>query len=390
MIPCVPLGELCDIVVGRTPARANPAYWGPGEPWLSITDMNQGSDIATTREQITATGAAKGKRVFPGTVLLSFKLSIGKVGIARVPLFTNEAIAALPIKDPARLDSGYLVRALAAVDWRGRSNRAAMGVVLNKAKLQTIPIPLPPIEEQRRIAAILDQADAIRTKRRQVLAHLDALTQSTFHALFGDPTGGDWELAPLGEVVERIDNGASPNCEARPARPDEWGVLKLGAVTYGTFRAGENKAYLGQLGGMSLNEVRPGDVLMTRKNTRELVGAVAVVDDVRPRLLLPDLIFRLELDRARVDPRYFQAMMMSERVRAAVRGLSSGSAASMPNISKARLRTLTIGLPPIRLQRQFDSRVAAINAQRALIGHARAADDELFASLQSRAFGGEL
>ncbi|MFC4616826.1 restriction endonuclease subunit S [Cellulomonas algicola] len=256
--------------------------------------------------------------------------------------------------------------------------------------LKEIRIPRPPIEEQRRLAGILDQADAIRAKRRRVLTHLDSLVQSVFHEMFGDTVGEGWERAALGDVVERIDNGTSPNCENRPAESNEWGVLKLGAVTYGVFRAGENKAYLGQVGGMSLNEVRPGDVLMTRKNTRELVGAVAVVDDVRPRLLLPDLIFRLELDRARVDPRYFQAMMMSERVRAAVRGLSNGSAASMPNISKARLRTLTIGLPPIRLQRQFNDRVAAIHAQRGMVERAIAADEELFASLQSRAFRGEL
>ena len=256
--------------------------------------------------------------------------------------------------------------------------------------LKEISVPRPPIEEQRRITTILDQAEAIRIKRRQVLAHLDALVQSTFHEMFRDPIGEGWERVPLGQVVGRIDNGTSPNCESRPAEADEWGVLKLGSVTYGVFRPGENKAYLGQVGGMSLNEVRPGDVLMTRKNTRELVGAVAVVDDVRPRLLLPDLIFRLELDRARVDPRYFQVMMMSGRIRAAVRSLSNGSAASMPNISKARLRTLEIDLPPIRLQRQFNGRIAAINVQRDVIERAAAADEELFLSLQSRAFRGEL
>lgn len=269
-------------------------------------------------------------------------------------------------------------------------NKSAAVPGLNRDDVYRLPVDVPPIEEQRRIAAILDQADAIRTKRRQVLAHLDTLVEATFHAMFGNPVGGDWACAPLGEVVERIDSGTSPNCESRPAGTDEWGVLKLGAVTYGVFRPSENKAYLGSIGPMSVNEVHPGDVLMTRKNTRELVGAVAVVEDVRPRLLLPDLIFRLEIDRERMTPWYFQAMMMSGLLRAAVRSLSSGSAASMPNISKARLRTLTIGVPPISVQRQFDRRVTAVNAQRALIERALAADDELFASLQSRAFRGEL
>ena len=75
----VALTELCDINVGRTPSRDNPAFWGIGAPWLSIADMNQGREILRTKEQITSEAARAGKLVEPGTVLLSFKLSIGKV-----------------------------------------------------------------------------------------------------------------------------------------------------------------------------------------------------------------------------------------------------------------------------------------------------------------------
>lgn len=170
------LDELCEINVGRTPARAEPAFWGSGHRWLSIADMNQGLSIRDTKEQITAAGARAGKVVQPGTVLLSFKLSIGKVAIADVPLYTNEAIAALPIKDDALLDARYLMRALQAMDLASGSNRAAMGATLNKRSLAQIQLPLVSLPEQRRIAAILDQADAIRAKRRQVRAHLDSLT----------------------------------------------------------------------------------------------------------------------------------------------------------------------------------------------------------------------
>lgn len=251
-------------------------------------------------------------------------------------------------------------------------------------------IPIPPLEEQRRTAGILDQADAIRAKRRQVLAHLDTLTQSIFYDMFGDVGDDRWNRIPLGDLVARIDNGTSPNCETRPAKPHEWGVLKLGAVTYGQFQPEENKAFLGNVASMVANEVQAGDVLMTRKNTRELVGAVALVDEVRPHLLLPDLIFRLHLDLDRIDPRYFQALMMNPRKRSAVRDLASGSAASMPNISKARLSKLLIELPPLDLQRRFAARAKQINAQRALVQRALDVDNELFASLQDRAFRGEL
>ena len=138
------------------------------------------------------------------------------------------------------------------------------------------------------------------------------------------------------------------------------------------------------------NEVRVGDVLMTRKNTRDFVGAVAVVDRTRPQLLLPDLIFRLQLDRARLGARYFQAMMMSARMRPQVQGLSSGSSGSMPNISKARLATLKIGVPPLEVQHQFAARVERIDSQRAVVQCSLDALDEVFASLQARAFSGRL
>lgn len=166
--------------------------------------------------------------------------------------------------------------------------------------------------------------------------------------------------------------------------------LKLGAVTYGIFRPEENKAFLGEVGSLRLNEVRPGDVLMTRKNTRELVGAVAVVGDVRAGLLIPDLIFRLHLDSARLNRHYFQALMMSGRKRTEVRLLASGSAASMPNISKARLKTLPIEVPPLHLQELFAGRRGQLASQEEAIRKVCSVDDELFASLQSRAFRGEL
>lgn len=152
------LHELCEINVGRTPARANLGFWGEGEPWLSIADMNQGRIITRTKEQITAAGARAGRQVPPGTVLLSFKLSIGKVALAGIPLYTNEAIAALPIRDAERLDHRYLMRALEVLDLVGDSNRAAMGATLNKATLARVRVPLPPLGEQQRIVAILDQA----------------------------------------------------------------------------------------------------------------------------------------------------------------------------------------------------------------------------------------
>ena len=335
------------------------------------------------------------KVVQPGEfAYATIHLDEGSIGIAPERALISPMYTVFKIDD-LRVDPGYLIRFLKsprALTYYPQLGKGAIHrrKAISLAALGALPVPLPPLPKQRRIATILDHVDALRTKRRHVLAHLDALTQSIFHDMFGDVIGSPWPRVRFGEIVSKIDNGTSPNAEARSAEADEWGVLRLGAVTYGVFRPGENKAYLGDVGSMTANEVRAGDVLMTRKNTRDLVGAVAVVDEVRPRLLLPDLIFRLHLDLARLNRRYFQALMMNPRKRPAVRDLSSGSAASMPNISKARLNTLPIELPPLDLQREFAARVERISTQRTAVQHALAADDELFASLQSRAFRGEL
>jgi len=153
--PVKTLDEVCDINIGRTPSRANNTYWENGtHHWLSIADMSQGVEITDTKEKITesAVKACNCKIVSANTVLMSFKLSIGKLGINKIPLYTNEAIAALPIKDERLLHQRYLLHYLKTVDFAKGVDRAAKGLTLNKEKLKQINIVLPPLAEQRRIA----------------------------------------------------------------------------------------------------------------------------------------------------------------------------------------------------------------------------------------------
>lgn len=387
----VALGELI------RPAKATRA--GSGDyPLLSMT-MHGGlvDQAAKFKKRVASEDISAYKVIRRGQLVVGFPID---EGVLDFQLLYDEGIVSpaygvWDLTDPTRVHALYLKKYLRSADALAYYKGKLRGSTARRRSLPAevfldLRVPLPGIEEQRRIAAILDHADALRAKRRQVLAHLDTLTQSIFHEMFGRPGDARWKSAPFGDLVSRVDNGTSPNCESRPASDGEWGVLKLGAVTYGVFQPSENKAYLGDVGSMESNEVQPGDVLMTRKNTRELVGAVALVDDVRPQLLLPDLIFRLHLDLARIDRRYFHALMMNPVKRPAVRDLSSGSAASMPNISKARLATLPVEVPPLELQLAFAHRVQVVNAQSTAVLVAQAADDHLFTSLQSRAFRGDL
>jgi len=259
--------------------------------------------------------------------------------------------------------------------------------------VEELDIPLPPVAEQRRIAEVLDRAEALRAKRRAALAQLDTLTQSIFLDMFGDPATNPkgWVQVSFSQLLARIESGWSPACLDRPVSGDEWGVLKLGAVTWCEYDPKENKALPTGLIPDKEIEVKAGDLLFTRKNTYDLVAACALVGATPPRLLMSDLIFRFQLRQdADIDSCFLHRYLIYPTKRRQVQNLAGGSPGSMPNISKARLQTVPIAIPPITLQKAFASRIASIeelkSSQRASLSEV----DDLFASLQHRAFRGEL
>ena len=391
----VPLQQICDIQIGKTPSRSVPEYWGGELPWVTISDLAARRIVTTTKERITRIGAAKSRsRLIPrGTLLLSFKLSLGKRAVSGCDLFTNEAIAALRVLDHDVADRDYLYWALGSIDYGRLVDRAAKGKTLNKAKLKILQIPLPTLAEQKRIAGILDAADALRVRRREALAQLDTLLQSTFLDMFGDPVTNpmEWEIEGFDNWLDNIDSGWSPKCLNRKALIDEWGVLKLGAVTWCEFDESAQKALPPSLAPRPELEVAPGDLLFSRKNTHDLVAAVAYVHKVRPKLMLSDLIFRLRLKSGiEMTPAFLWQLLIQPKQRQVIQRFASGSAGSMPNISKAKLKTQQLIKPPIDLQHRFATIVESVEQQKIRQRAHLAELDTLFASLQSRAFRGDL
>ena len=188
----------------------------------------------------------------------------------------------------------------------------------------------------------------------------------SFHAaMFGDPASNpkEWPIAALGELLESIDSGKSPRCLDRPKAGDEWGVLRLSALKDSLYNESDHKTLpAGEVPDTRV-EIRTGDLLFSRKNTAELVGTPAYVWETGGRILLPDLIFRLRLrPDALVHPLYLWALLQTPHLRQRIRQLAVGTAASMPNISKERLRTLPVMLPPAGLQEDFAQRMVALRA----------------------------
>lgn len=170
---------------------------------------------------------------------------------------------------------------------------------------------------------------------------------------------------PLRRVLTRIEQGWSPQASNLPADGDEWAVLKLSAVARGVFRPEENKALPASESPNEALAVRPGDLLMTRANTPELVGDVCVVGETPPRRMIPDLIYRLTSGRSATPP-YLCWYLQSRPARAEIEVLARGASQSMVKISQSHIRSLTLRLPPLDVQRAIadflDRKTAALDA----------------------------
>ena len=299
------------------------------------------------------------------------------------------------LPDEIKVDKRYLRHGLegAIIDMQQHLHGATMQHV-NRGEFLKTKLYLPPIDQQKRIAAILDKAEELRRLRRQSIEHLDVLSRSIFIEMFGDPVTNPkgWDRVMFSDLLLKIESGHSPNCLDRPVIEDkEWGVLKLGAITSCKYNPLENKALPPNEKPHLELEVKVGDLLFTRKNTYELVAACALVLTTIPNLLLPDLIFRfrLKLD-APMNSSFLHQLLINPAKRREIQKLASGSSSSMPNISKAKLQSILIEVPPLSLQQEFAQRIEAIESLKAKHRESLTHLDTLFASLQHRAFRGEL
>lgn len=387
------LSELLDISIGRTPSRNEPAYWGKGYRWVSIRDLSS-KTVTETKEQITdlALKKVRCKIVKKGTLLFSFKLTIGKMAFAGCDLFTNEAIAAFPIKDGRKLNSEFLYYALQSATFGG-SNQAVMGKTLNSKSLAEIEIPLPPIEDQIRIAHILSKVEGLITQRKQHLQQLDDLLKSVFLEMFGDPVRNEkaWDIQPCEKAVWDISSGTSYGGEDRAfVNHDEVGVLKISAVTKGTFDPVEFKVVNPAKITKTLRFVKCGDFLFSRANTVELVAACCVVPQDYTQLFLPDKLWVLTLNPELVKPQFLNYLLKNERYRDVVRNLASGGHDSMLNISMKKFMTLDVPCPPVDIQNQFSAVVKKVEGIKSHYQQSLTDLESLYGALSQLAFKGEL
>lgn len=351
----VKITEVCDIQVGKTPSRSNPSYWGDGSLWLSIADMNQGSILEFTKETITPKAVKECNcRIVPqNTVLFSFKLSIGKVGITKVPMYTNEAIAAFIIKDLSKLDPRFLLYVLKSVDHSIGSNKAVMGKTLNKEQLKKIEIPQLPIEDQKRIVKILDQADNIRRKRREAISLLGDYLKSVFLEMFGDLriNNYDWKLVNLGDISDIV-SGVTKGQKYNGKKLIEVPYLRVANVQEGYLDLSEIKT----ISTTSLNidklRLKVGDILMTEGGDYDKLGRGAIWHGEIPDCIHQNHIFRVRLNPSRINPEFFSALLLTPFAKEYFLRASKKTT-NLATINMTQLKALPVPLVTIALQNKF-------------------------------------
>ncbi|MGV6986610.1 restriction endonuclease subunit S [Providencia hangzhouensis] len=336
-------------------------------------------------------GNLKAKTIPKGTIVFA---KIGEAikqnfrAVTTVEMVIDNNVMGL-VPDNNLVDTNYLFYFMRSLDLYQFSGATTIPA-LRKSMLENIQIPLPPLSEQKRIAAILDKADSIRQKREQAIKLADDFLRSTFLAMFGDPVGNpkEWKKDKIKKGVLDIASGWSATGENTPCKSDEFGVLKISSVTSGIFKPEENKIvhYESIPASKKLIHPKKGDLLFSRANTRELVAAICMVHQNYDNLFLPDKLWTIKLNHELLLPEFFLILIQNEKVRELLTKQATGTSGSMLNISKNKFEETEIIFPEINVQKDFCNAFRkTINLKAKLIKSNELAN-ESFNSLSQKVF----
>ncbi len=392
--------------------------WGQKEPdadftYIDVGSIDQRLGVIHKPSTLTAQDAPSRARkvVQQGTVIYStvrpYLLNIAIVDQA----FDPEPIAstAFAIIHPfAGIDARFVYRYLRSPVFVRYVESCQTGIAypaINDRQFFSAWFPLPPLAEQQRIVAKVDElmalcdaleeensaamaahqrlvetllatltasahADELATNWQRLSMHfdnlftteasVDALKQAALEmAMRGKLTGSgeEWPLHPLGDYVTDAAAGWSPKCIETPRSEGQWGVLKVSAVTWGRFQPEENKELPPSLQPRQDAEVKPGDFLISRANTAELVArSVVVPSDAPEKLMMSDKIIRFRFDD-RIDPKYINLIHASPYARSYYARVAGGTSSSMKNVSQAQIRALRVPVPHVAEQQRIVAKV---------------------------------
>lgn len=378
----VPLGE---IITGAKVFKA-----GSGEyPLLSMT-MHHGlvRQEDKFRKPVASRDLSQYKVAFRGQLVVGFPIDEGVLSFQMLvdAGIVSPAYGIWDLRNPDAVDRSYLEKYLRSPQARNYYLAKLRGSTARRRTLPrevflAMPIPLPPVGEQRRIAAILDKADELRTIRRQTLADLGTLTQAVFTEMFGDPTTAS-DSVPFSDLTTRITYGfTSPMEHVSDGIPILTGKnVLMGAIDMDNVHFGIPD----QVSALT-DKSKPnlGDILITKDGT---IGRCAVVRSVP--ICINQSVALVQLHRDKVLPEYVQGMLSHPSVQLKLHGMKKGN--SMPHLQITQLAKMRVPLPPLELQRGYSAKLLQVDTvRRNCVAHLSALD-ALFTTLQYRAFKGEL
>lgn len=353
------MGEVAKVVGGSTPKTGEPSYWGGDIPWITPDDLSGFSDkyIERGRRSITQAGygSCSAQMVPAGTVLFTSRAPIGYVAIAANPVCTNQGFKSFVCGEDA--DAEYVYWYLRASVNLARSLASGTTFLeLSGKAAARMPIPLPPLDEQRRIVGAVEaqmtrleagSVDIVAARKRvrgyrtQVLARAAASEDG-------------WMVERLGDLLTSLRNGLSHKPEGSDGVP----ILRISSVRAMSVDL-EDTRFLDRDKADDAFLVREGDLLFTRYNGNpELVGVCGRVKGLRRPTLHPDKVIRGRVDMALADPEYLEIALNTgvsrEHIRRAVK-----TTAGQAGIAGADLKAAPVPLPPLALQRRIAEAVQA-------------------------------
>lgn len=349
------IGDLFTLQMGKTPARSNSSFWGNGHIWVSISDLsNCNKYIASSRELITDDAVQEsGIRIVPqGTLIMSFKLSLGKTAITASNLYTNEAIMAFIDKKIVPLDINYVYHLFNNWDWSRATNKAVMGLTLNKATLSQIKIPIPSLNTQKAIANILDKIDESITLRKRQLEIFNQLVKSRFLERFGDPIINpfDYPIHELGDYIENLTSGSRGWARYYADDGNAWFITiknvkncKITVDNMQTINAPDNAE-------AKRTRVKEGDLLISI--TADLGRTGVVTKEIANKgSYINQHLSCIRLNRHALEPLYVAYFMESEAGKRQFK--KENQSAVKAGINFKSIQSLKLMVPPLVRQEEF-------------------------------------
>ena len=370
------LGEVCDFYAGtgfpnEYQGRATGKYpfYKVGDISKNVLEGNRELKTCANYVEEDVVQKLKGSILPPKTIVfakIGEALKLNRRAITSCECLVDNNVMGIKAQN-VRLNDEYLFYWLQNLNLSDYSESTTVPSV-KKSRLQNIEINVSPLEEQEKVVSTLNKLSSLILARKKQLSKLDELVKAWFVEMFGNPSNNSlgFPYEPLSNCLLSIENGKSFVCSNDMRQEENPAILKLSAVTYGVYQQDENKAILDSSMFVKSAEVHKGDLLFTRKNTPELVGMCAYVNDTAPNLMMPDLIFRLNTNE-KINKIFLWKLINHEFFRGKIQNIATGSAKSMSNISKERLEKLAIILPPLHLQNDFAALVERVDQQKQTI-----------------------